>query len=138
MKRLLLIPVTALLASAQYAPPPPRYAQPQLDDLVSRIALYPDPLLSQVLAAASYPDDIPDAARWADEHAGLHGDQLARAIQDDQLSWDPSVQALLPFPSVLDTMARDMNWTRQLGEAFIADQNAVMDAVQRRRREAMD
>ncbi len=140
MKQFAMICVLAMGAIAQppgYGPPP-SYSPGQLDDLVSRIALYPDPLLSQVLAASTYANEIPDAARWADQHAYLHGDALARAIQDDQLPWDPSVQALLPFPSVLDMMARDMSWTQQLGDAFLANQTAVMDAVQRRRREAMD
>ena len=75
---------------------PPSYTPEQLDNLVSRIALYPDSLLAQVLAAATYPDQIPDAAKWADEHHYLTGDDLARAIDEDHLPWDPSVQALLP------------------------------------------
>jgi hypothetical protein len=130
----------ALVAVAwgQAPPPPPNYPPPELDRLVSRIALYPDPLLSQVLAAATFPDEIPDAARWADQHHYLTGDALARAISDDRLPWDPSVQALLPFPSVLDTMASDMPWTRELGDAFLAQQPAVMDAVQRERHRAYD
>jgi hypothetical protein len=108
------------------------------DRLVSRIALYPDPLLAQVLAAATYPDQIPDAAQWADEHHYLRGDDLARAITEDNLPWDPSVQALLPFPSVLEMMASDINWTRDLGNAFLAQQQDVMDAVQRMRRQAVN
>ena len=116
--------------------PPPSYSPDQLDKLVSRIALYPDPLLAQVLAGATFPDQIPDAAKWADEHHYLRGDDLARAISDDQLPWDPSVQALLPFPSVLDTMASDMNWTTDLGNAFLAQRQDVMDAVQRMRQKA--
>lgn len=122
------------------APPPqqapPSYPPQELDNLVSRIALYPDSLVAQILAAATYPDQIPDAARWADEHHYLQGDDLARAISADQLPWDPSVQALLPFPSVLDMMASDMNWTSELGNAFLAQQQDVMDAVQSMRREA--
>jgi hypothetical protein len=118
--------------------PPPSFSPEQLDQLVSRIALYPDSLLAQILAAATYPNDIPDAERWADEHHYLTGQALADAIQGDQLPWDPSVQALLPFPSVLDTMARDMNWTTDLGNAFLADQQAVMDAVQRERHKAWE
>ncbi|MGH9692007.1 MAG: DUF3300 domain-containing protein [Candidatus Acidiferrales bacterium] len=121
---------------AQSPPPPPSYAPAQLDQLVARIALYPDPLLAQVLAGATYPDQIPDAARWADEHHYLTGQALADAIQADQLPWDPSVQALLPFPSVLATMASDMNWTADLGNAFLAQQQDVMDAVQRERQKA--
>ena len=118
--------------------PPPSYAPPQLDQLVARIALYPDPLLAQILAGATYPDQIPDAGGWADQHHYLTGQALADAIQGDQLPWDPSVQALLPFPSVLQMMASDMNWTTDLGNAFMAQQQDVMDAVQRERRKARD
>jgi Protein of unknown function (DUF3300) len=118
--------------------PPPSFSPERLDQLVSRIALYPDSLLGQVLAAATYPDQTPDAARWADQHHYLTGQDLADAIQADQLPWDPSVQALLPFPSVLDMMASDMNWTSDLGNAFLAQQQDVMDAVQRERRKARD
>src|SRR6202795_3279344 len=117
---------------------PPSYKPAELDKLVSRIALYPDPLLAQILAAATYPDQIPDAAHWADEHHYLTGQALADAIQADQLPWDPSVQALLPFPSVLEMMSSDMNWTTNLGNAFLAQQQDVMDAVQRERRKARD
>jgi hypothetical protein len=119
-------------------PPPPAYPPQELDRLVSRIALYPDPLLSQIFAAATFPDQIPDAARWADQHHYLTGDTLARAISDDHLPWDPSVQAMLPFPSVLDTMASDMGWTSELGNAFLAQQQELMDAVQRERHRAYD
>jgi hypothetical protein len=118
--------------------PPITFPQPQLDQLAARIALYPDPLVAQILAAATYSDQIPDAARWADQHHYLTGQPLADAIQGDQLPWDPSVQALLPFPSVLDMMASDMNWTTDLGNAFLGQQQDVMDAVQRERRKARD
>lgn len=123
-------------AADQSQAPPPSFAPEQLDQLVGRIALYPDSLLSQVLAAATFPEQIPEAAKWADEHHYLHGQELANAIQEDQLPWDPSVQALLPFPSVLDTMASDQNWTRDLGNAFLAQEQDVMDAVQRERHKA--
>jgi Protein of unknown function (DUF3300) len=118
--------------------PPPSFSPPQLEQLVARIALYPDSLVAQILAAATYPDQIPDAARWADEHHYLAGQTLASAIQADHLPWDPSVQALLPFPSVLGMMASDMNWTTDLGNAFLAQQEDVMDAIQRERRRARD
>ena len=118
--------------------PPPSFPPERLDQLVARVALYPDSLLGQILAAATYPDQISDAARWADQHHYLSGQALADAIQADQLPWDPSVQALLPFPSVLDMMASDMGWTTDLGNAFLAQQQDVMDAVQRERREARD
>src|SRR5580765_5167763 len=126
------------LAAPAAAQAPPLYPPEQLDRLVSRIALYPDPLLAQALAAATFPDQIPEAAGWADQHHYLNGDQLARAIEGDQLPWDPSVQALLPFPSVLDMMASDMNWTNDLGNAFLGQQQDVMYAVQRMRQRARD
>lgn len=120
------------------APPPPAYPPQELSRLVSPIALYPDPLLAQVLAASTFSADIPDAAKWADEHHYLSGPALTAAIAADQLPWDPSVQALLPFPSVLDMMASDMPWTQELGDAFLAQQPDVMDAVQEERHKAMN
>ena len=135
----LVLMLAVLVAVPVFAQaPPPSYAPPQLDQLVARIALYPDPLVAQILAGATYPDQIQDAARWADQHHYLSGQALADAIQADQLPWDPSVQALLPFVSVLDMMASDMNWTTDLGNAFLAQQQDVMDAVQRERRKARD
>ncbi|MGJ5817582.1 DUF3300 domain-containing protein [Paludibaculum fermentans] len=110
----------------------------QLDDLVSRIALYPDPLLAQILTASTYSDQAAEAARWADEHSYLTGESLAKAIQEDNLPWDPSVQALLPFPSVLDMMAGNLFWTRQLGDAVLGQRGDVMDAVQAMRQKARD
>jgi hypothetical protein len=131
---LAILAVVPIFAQA----PPPSYAPEQLDQLVARVALYPDSLLAQVLAGATFPDQIPDGARWADEHHYLTGQELANAITEDRLPWDPSVQALLPFPSVLDMMASDMNWTTDLGNAFLAEQQDVMDAAQRERRRARD
>jgi hypothetical protein len=88
------------------------------------------------MAAATYWDQIPQAAGWADQHHYLSGDALAAAINADQLPWDPSVQALLPFPNILDMMASDPSWTHELGDAFLAQQPEVMDAVQRERQTA--
>jgi hypothetical protein len=110
----------------------------QLDQLVGPIALYPDPLLAQVLTASTFWNDIPAAASWAVQHSYLRGPDLAQAIQADNLPWDPSVIALLPFPSVLDYMARNMGWTQQLGEAVLAERPQVMDAVQSMRQTAMN
>jgi hypothetical protein len=129
----MLVILAAIAATTALAQGPPSFAPGQLDQLVARIALYPDPLLAQILAAATYSNDIPAAAQWADQHHYLTGQALAGAISADQLPWDPSVQALLPFPSVLDSMNADMNWTTQLGNAFLAQPQEVMDAVQRQR-----
>jgi hypothetical protein len=115
---------------------PPSYPAAEIERIVSPVALYPDPLLAQVLAAATFPNDIPDAARWADEHHYLPGASLTAAIAADQVPWDPSVQALLPFPSVLDMMASAMPWTQELGDMFLSQRTEVMDAVQRMRQSA--
>lgn len=125
--------LTAAAPGAFAQGPPPMLGPGQLEQLVSRIALYPDPLLSQIMAAATYPNDIPAAAQWADQHHYLQGQALANAISGDQLPWDPSVQALLPFPSVLEMMNADMGWTSELGNAFLAQQADLMEAVQRQR-----
>lgn len=121
-----------------YNQQPPSYAPQQLDPLVGRVALYPDPLLAQVLTASTFSNQIPDAAGWARAHNYLTGDQLSHAIQEDNLPWDPSVIALLPFPTVLDMMSGDMGWTQHLGNAVLANRGAVMDAVQRERAESMN
>lgn len=110
----------------------------ELDHLVSPVALYPDPLLAQTLTASTFWSEIQDAAAWADRHTNLTGDALAHAIQEDHLQWDPSVLGLLPFPSVLDMMARDTAWTQRLGNAVLVQRPDVMDAVQRMRRQARE
>jgi hypothetical protein len=118
----------------QQAPPP--MPPQQIDGIVQRIALYPDPLLAQIMTASTFGNEIPDAAGWANQHRYLTGDQLAHAINEDRLPWDPSVLALLPFPQVLDMMARDMGWTQALGNAVLGQRFEVMDAVQRMRAQA--
>src|SRR5690242_9864169 len=122
------------LAFAQFPPLSP----PQLDQLVARIALYPDTLLAQVLTASTYWTQIPEAAAWATQHSYLTPDQIAMAIQQDHLQWDPSVLALLAVPSVLQIMASDPVWLEQLGNAVLTQRVAVMDAIQRMRRKALE
>lgn len=125
----LLLPVSSIHAQARLSPG-------QLDQVVLRIALYPDPLLAQTLTASTYWEQLPEAARWSDEHGYLSGERLAAAISEDHLPWDPSVLALLPFPSVLDLMTGDPSWTQQLGEAVLSQREDVMDAVQHMREKA--
>src|SRR6202051_2307646 len=139
LRRAFIVIAAASLGSlsAPAQPMPVRLSPDQLDQLVARIALYPDPLLAQILTASTYWDEIPEAAAWADQHRYLTGDALARAIQEDNLPWHPSVLALLPFPDVLDMMARDPAWTQQLGTAVLTQDSDVMDAVQRMRQRAM-
>jgi hypothetical protein len=115
---------------------PPLLPPQQLDQMVASIALYPDGLLAHVLTAATFYPQIPEAAGWANQHAYLKGDALAQAIREDNLPWDVSVLALLPFPQVLSQMAQYMQWTQQLGDAVLAQRGDVMDAVQRLRARA--
>jgi hypothetical protein len=133
-----IVSFCCLASGPAFAQAPGQYPPAELDRLVSRIALYPDPLLAQILAAATFPEQIPDASRWADEHHYLTGEPLARAIADDHLPLDPSVQALLPFPSVLHMMAADMPWTTSLGNAFLDQPQDVTDSAQRLRHQAQD
>ena len=108
----------------------------RLGQMLAPIALYPDDLLADVLAAATYPLDVVEAARWLQDpqNAALKGDQLFAALQ--QKSWDPSVKSLALFPRILRMLDANLEWTEQLGEAYLADPAAVMDAVQRLRRRA--
>jgi len=122
------------LIFAQPAPNAVVFSQPELDQLLAPIALYPDPLLSQVLVAATYPLETVQAARFVKENPTLKGDALAQALQ--MQTWDPSVKALAQFPSVLAMMDDQLAWTQKLGDAFLAQQAAVMDTVQALRAKA--
>ena len=113
-----------------------QFTAAELDTLVSTIALYPDPLLVQVLAASVHGDEIPGAADWANQNKHLKGQELAERIKLEDLPYDESVQALIPFPTVLATMAKYQIWTDQLGDAVSTQKEAVMDAVQRMRNAA--
>lgn len=106
----------------------------QIDQLVAPIALFPDALLSQVLMAASYPLEIVEADRWAQANSNLS--EYDRIEQLSGKTWDPSVTSLTAFPDVLRQMSANLDWTKDLGEAFIADSSAVMNAVQRMRAHA--
>ncbi len=106
----------------------------QLESLVAPIALYPDPLLSQVLAASTYPLEIVEAQQWLQQNRNLSSQQLVEAAK--QQNWDASVQLLVAFPEVMALVTRDVRWTTDLGNAFLAQQADVMDAIQRLRSEA--
>ena len=159
----LLLPLTSFSALAQGPPPPPEANYPlqpnypqqqqgnyppqqqqppqllspeQLEDLVAPVALYPDPLLSQVLAASTYPLEIVEAGRWLQQNQNLQGQQLIEAAK--QQPWDPSVQAMVAFPDALTLLNRDIRWTTDLGNAFLAQQADVMNAVQAMRARAQN
>jgi Protein of unknown function (DUF3300) len=121
---------------AQSAPPPPYTQQTadQIDQLVAPIALYPDSLVAQILAAATYPEQVVQADRWVQAHPDLKGDDLAKAV--DQQPWDPSVKALAAFPSVLGNMDKNLSWTSSLGDAYYNQQQDVTNAIQTMRQKA--
>ena len=131
----------SLVAQAQ---PGPQQAQPEspymqqtpkeLEQLVAPIALYPDSLVAQILAASTFPEQVVDADRWVQSHPDLKDDALAQAV--DQQPWDPSVKALVAFPSVLGNMDKNLSWTSSLGDAYYNQEQDVMDAVQVMRRRA--
>ncbi len=116
------------------AAPAPLLTPAQLDDLVAPIALYPDALLSQVLVASTYPLEIVEASQWLQQNRNLQGQQLVDAAR--QQNWDPSIQALVAFPDVLGRLASNAGWTSDLGNAFLAQQADVMNAVQTMRAQA--
>jgi hypothetical protein len=133
------IPVVAglgLLATpnAAHAQTPAKVSNQQLDSLTAPIALYPDALLAQVLMAATFPQQVPEAAAWSKANPKLQGDDAVKAVAAEP--WDPSVQSLVAFPQVLATMSAKPDWVTQLGNAFLAQPNDVMDSVQRLRKQA--
>ena len=136
-----LLPV-AVQAQTQPAPAPAAAPAPaedllkaeQLEQLVAPIALYPDNLLAQTLMASTYPLEVVEASRWASQNKKLQGDELRKALEAQR--WDDSVKSLIATPSVLDMMNTKLSWTQKLGDAVLAQQSDVMDAVQRLRARA--
>ena len=123
--------------SAAMAPPgqaAPDQTRDELDQLVAPIALYPDALVAQVLAASTYPTEIVEADHWLQQQSSLQGQQLAQEV--DKQSWDPSVKALTQFPTVLANLDKNLSWASALGEAYVDQQQAILDAVQRMRARA--
>ena len=110
------------------------FSKEQVDQLTAQIALYPDSLLSQVLMASTYPADVAEAAKWSREHPDAKGDDAVGMVQDRD--WDPSVASLVAFPQVIVTMGEKPDWVKDLGDAFLAQPEQVMDSVQRLRASA--
>jgi len=112
----------------------PTFKPEELEQIVAPVALYPDAVLAQVFMASTYPLEIVQAARWSKEHPDVKGDALEKEMEKQ--SWDPSVKSLTTFPDVLTMMNEKLDWTQKLGDAFLAQQKDVMDAVQRLRAKA--
>ncbi|WP_437181106.1 DUF3300 domain-containing protein [Pseudomonas nitroreducens] len=133
-------PTTAPAQPATPAPAAPEqqsqavFSNEQLDQMLAPLALYPDSLLAQVLMATTYPGNVADAAAWSKAHPKVSGDDAVKQVADQP--WDPSVQSLVAFPLVLATLGQDPVWVQRVGDAFLAQPDAVMDSIQRLRRQA--
>jgi hypothetical protein len=149
---LMVAPLNAMVVIAQTPPPPatskpaqtptgtqkdaPKLTADQLESLVAPIALYPDPLMSQALVASTYPLELVQAQQWAEKNKNLKGDELTKAVEKQE--WDPSVQATVVIPDLLKRLTEDITWTHNLGNAFLEQQEEVMNAIQRLRKKAKD
>jgi len=140
---LAVITTPGLIAQQPQSTPPPSSSssgqgvpltEQELDNLVSPIALYPDALVAQILAASTFPDQVAVADNWLQQNKSLTGSALMQAVNGQ--SWDPSVKALTQFPSVLNNLAQNLAWTSQLGEAYHNQQSQVMSAIQTLRQQA--
>jgi hypothetical protein len=138
---ILLAPVSMLRAqdattrtAALEQSAPASLSQAQLDQLLAPIALYSDTLIAQVLMASTYPLEVVEADRWAQANSALKGDELVQAVERQR--WDASVKALVQVPTVLRMMSEKLEWTENVGDAFLSQERGVMDSVQRLRRQA--
>ena len=129
-------PANQQSANATVDQPPPKIPADQLDSLVAPIALYPDPLLSQVLVASTYPLEIIQLQQWLEKNKNLTDKALVNEVSKQP--WDPSIQAMAALPEVVKRLADDVQWTTDLGNAFLAQQSDVMDAIQRMRQKAQN
>ena len=127
--------IEAPAPAAEPLPTPlPRPSTQELEQLVAPVALYPDALVAQILAAATYPSQIVEADRWLQQHPDLKGEALATAVSAQ--SWDPAVMALTQFPGLLGMMDQNLSWTSSLGEAYVNGQQDVLEAIQTMRQRA--
>lgn len=129
-------PQQSLAPAAPSGSPASKIPPEQLDSLVAPIALYPDPLLAQILAASTYPLEIILLQQWLEKNPNLKDKGLADAVAKQP--WDPSVQALAALPEMVKRLANEIQWTADLGNVFLAQQTDLMDAVQRMRKKAQD
>ena len=129
-----IVLVSAVQAQGNAPSSPPPFKAEELDALLAPIALYPDSLLTQILMASTYPLEVVQAARWSKANPKLSGDAALRKVENE--SWDVSVKSLVAFPNVLEMMNEKLDWTQKLGDAFLAQQQDVMAAVQRLRQRA--
>ncbi len=125
---------TVLAGPARAQAEPPSFKPEEIEALVAPIALYPDAVLAQTLMASTYPLEVVQAARWVKANPDLKGDAAVKAVENQP--WDVSVKSLVAFPQILVPMDEKIDWTQKLGDAFLADEKGVLDAVQRLRGKA--
>jgi hypothetical protein len=123
-----------LTAAEAFAQERPAFSRQELDQMLAPVALYPDPLLSQILMAATYPLEVVQAARWSRANPGVKGEDAVRAVE--RMDWDASVKSLVAFPQILHRMDENLDWTQRLGEAFLEQEPHVMEAIQGLRQRA--
>ncbi len=133
-RRAWLLVATMVAVLLAVAPARAALSNEQLDQIVAPVALYPDALLAQVFIASTYPLEVVEADRWRKANASLTGDALTKALEEKD--WDDSIKWLCSFPEVLDRMSTNLDWTQDMGNAFLDQQAGVMDAVQRMRAKA--
>ena len=130
---LLTVP-PGVIAQQQQSEAAPVFKPEELEQILAPIALHPDPLISQILMASTYPLEVVQADRWAKQNKSLKGDAVTAALEKQD--WDPSVKSLVAFPEVLTMMSEKLDWTQKLGDAFLADQKKVLDTIQALRAKA--
>ncbi len=132
----IMIIILSLFVLSLQASESKKFSQEQLDQMMAPIALYPDALLSQILMASTYNKQLQEAIKYAKEHTQEKGDEAVKKVQDK--GWDASVSSLMAFPQVLDMLGKKPDWTKELGNAFLAEPSEVMDTVQKLRKKAVD
>jgi uncharacterized membrane protein YgcG len=132
---MLVIPPGIMAQDSGQTEQPMKFKKEELEQMLAPIALYPDSLLSQILMASTYPIELVEAERWMKQNKDLKGDELDRALQEK--TWDSSVKSLCHFPEVLYAMSEKLDQTTKLGDAFLAQQDDVMNTIQELRRKAL-
>src|SRR5262245_25390927 len=129
-------PAAAPACSPAEAPAAAKFSNDQIDQLVAPVALYPDALLMQILIASTYPLEVVEADRWRRKNASLKDDALDKALEQED--WDPSVEGLTHFPDLLKRMSDNLDWTKDVGDAFLDQKDDVLVSIQRMRRKAQE
>ncbi len=134
VRGLFVLPLLFALSAQAQAQDAKPFSNEQLDQMTAQVALYPDSLLAQLLMATTYPDEFAEAAAWSKAHPDAKGDDAVKMVENE--NWDPSVASMVAFPEVLITLGEKPDWVQNMGDAFLAQPDDVMDSVQRLRQKA--